>query len=302
MIKFETLENYADYMIAVKGRAQRTVEEYLIDITMFLQFVATRKNRPVTLDLVRAIRVEDMYAFLSFLTNRKSSASTRVRKICAVRSFFRYLTVSVKLLDKNIMMDIERPKVQPKLPVSLSLVESIMLIKSTDTIQDGFYRVRNNSILIVFLNCGLRISELAGLRIDQIHPDQIVVLGKGNKEGSIYLNQAARTAITNWLDARKGYKSGYLFITKKDSLMTTSAIHRMVKGQMTAIGLDPHKYSTHKLRHTAATLMYQYGNTDIRVLQKFLRHSSIASTQIYTHVSDKQLQSAANNNPLSSIA
>lgn len=292
------LEDFANYLTAIKGRSARTVKEYKYDISQFLRYAKERRELDGN-ELVKAITVPDIHAYLSHLTMENVSASTRARKICALRSFYKYLTRIVEVLDKNVMDKIEAPKVKRTLPVSLSLIDSLELIKSFNSNPDDFYRFRDKCIVTMFLNCGLRLSELSSLKTDMVQSDRIVIIGKGDKERTVYLNQASRTALTVWLDIRKSYNSPFLFVTKKNKQLKNSSIQAMVKKSLVAIGLDPAKYSVHKLRHTAATLMYQYGNVDVLVLQKFLGHASVSTTQIYTHVSDKQLQAASQSNPLS---
>jgi len=236
-----------------------------------------------------------MYNFISHCqTELKASAGTRARKIVSIRQFWKYLRTKAHLIDINIAEELETPKLPRRIPKYLTLEESVrLLIVSKKS-------PRDHCILTIFLNCALQLSELASLNVDQVSNDVLTVMGKGNKERKIFLTPAAKKAINAWLQIRCTIHLGTkaLFISRNNNRITTRAIQDIIKKYVIASELDPAEISAHKLRHTAATLMYKYGKVDIRALQKILGHENIATTEIYTHIDEHQLQSAVNSNPL----
>jgi site-specific recombinase XerD len=197
------------------------------------------------------------------------------------------------------MQDLDSPRLKKSLPRYLDLDESIQLLESVD----GTNKERDYCILTLFLNCGLRISELVNLNVTDVRDEQLRVLGKGNKERMLFLNGACQQAISDWLSVRgtQGIiDKNALFITRKHTRVTTAAVHKLVKKHLLLAGLDSSKYSSHKLRHTAATLMLQNG-VDVRTLQEVLGHEHLNTTQIYTHVDNENLRAAARANPLGRV-
>ena len=263
----------------------------------------------VDLPFVSQVTLSEVYDYLSFLSrdrvkNARSreasyglSASSRARKIATIRSFYKYLTVKAKLLEVNPVQDLDSPKVPKTLPKYLSLDESRRLLSAID----GNNKERDYCIICIFLNCGLRISEIVGLNLTDIHTDHLRVIGKGNKERVVYLNDATAEAINGYLLVRKGITAedkNALFLSNRKKRISKEAVHSMVKKSLLKAGLDESKYSAHKLRHTAATLMLQNG-VDVRTLQELLGHDHLNTTQIYTHVDNSELRIAAEANPLS---
>ena len=251
-------------------------------------------------ELLRSVTVTDVYSFMNYLSrDRDLGAAARARKIATIRSFYKYLTNKARILAENPMQDLDSPRTKKTLPRYLSLEQSIQLLESVDEPN----RARDYCILTLFLNCGLRISELAGLNLTDVRGDQLRVLGKGNKERIVFLNGACQQAIADWLTERGDracLDPNALFITRKHSRITTDGIHYMVKQRLKKAGLDASLYSSHKLRHTAATLMLQNG-VDVRTLQEVLGHEHLNTTQIYTHVDNENLRTAAQANPLASV-
>ena len=237
-----------------------------------------------------------MYAFLAYCQEElNSSAGTRARKIISIRQFWKYLKTKAHLIDNNIAEELETPKLPKRIVRCLTLEESVRLL-----IASASSSVRDNCIITIFLNSALRLSELAALNIDQVEADIISVVGKGNKERKIYMTPAVKQTLIKWLPKRNtlSVNTDASFISRNKSRLTARSIQNVVKKHIVAAGITPKGLSTHKLRHTAATLMYKYGRVDIRSLQQILGHESIATTEIYTHVDDSQLQTAVNANPL----
>ncbi|MCB2342171.1 tyrosine-type recombinase/integrase [Clostridium estertheticum] len=227
-------------------------------------------------------------------TTQKASAGTKARKIVSIRQFWKYLKTKAHLIDNNIAEELETPKLPKRIPKYLNLEESVRLL-----IQCEKYP-RDHYIITIFLNCALRLSELTSLNIEQVGNDVLTVIGKGNKERKIFLTPAAKKSINTWLYIRNNLSTNTkaLFISRNSGRITTRAVQNIVKKYVISSGLDPTVISTHKLRHTAATLMYKYVKVDIRSLQQILGHESVATTEIYTHIDEHQLQSAVNSNPL----
>ena len=278
------------------------VEQYL-GYLVFFNFVMVSRNTPipdkifvgVNLEFIKTISLNDMYTFIAHCqTELHAAAGTRARKIVSIRQFWKYLKTKVHLIDNNIAEELETPKLPKRIPKYLSLEESVRLLIQCEK------SPRDHSIITIFLNCALRLSELASLDIDQVDNEVISVVGKGNKERRIYLTPVAKKSINKWIQIRRSFDipTNALFISRNSRRMTTKAIQNVVKKYVIASGLDPKSISTHKLRHTAATLMYKYGRVDIRSLQQILGHESVATTEIYTHIDEHQLQSAVNSNPL----
>ena len=296
------VEQYLSYLTTIKGRSKNTVLEYRLDLLQFLRYVANNRGvQPadfqfVDANFIRSIQLVDMYGFIAYhQENLRSSPGTRCRKIVSIRQFWKYLKAKVHLIDNNIAEELETPKLPKRIVRCLTLEESVRLL-----LEASSSSVRDNCIITIFLNCALRLSELAMLNIDQVDSDILTVIGKGNKERKIYLTPAVKQALGKWLAIRSTLcvDTNALFISRNKQRLTTRSIQNVVKKHITAAGINPEGMSTHKLRHTSATLMYKYGHVDIRSLQQILGHESIATTEIYTHVDDNQLHAAVNANPL----
>lgn len=307
------LRDFLTYHETILGHSRRTADEYYLDLRRFFRYLKRSRKLAddkipfdqipiddVDLNLLGSVTMTDVYEFVNFLSRDCSlGPAGRSRKIATLRSFYKYLTVKAHLLDENPIQNLDSPRLKKSLPRYLNLDESIALLNAVD----GPNKERDYCILTLFLNCGLRISELAGLNITDVREDQLRVLGKGNKERQVYLNAACLAALQDYFVVRPktaGTDSKALFISKRHQRMTTSAIHYMVKQRFKQAGLDSTLYSSHKLRHTAATLMLENG-VDVRTLQEVLGHEHLNTTQIYTHVSNDNLRSAALANPLANV-
>lgn len=303
------LEQYLSYLVIVKGRSPLTAEEYRIDCNMLFEHIkrirgvppdtlAKRDFSDVDIGYIKSITVADLYAFITYCgESRGVTTATRARKIVSIRQFWKYLKNKAHLLDNNIAEELETPKLPKRMPKYLTLDESIRLLIASEQSE------RDYCILTIFLNCALRLTELINLNIEQVQADSIQIIGKGNKERRIFHTPATKKALEAWLKKRDSMNPqiNALFITKNGTRITTRGVQDIVKKHLKNAGLGDRGFSTHKLRHTAATTMFQYGSVDIRTLQQLLGHESLNTTQIYTAVDNGQLQSAVNSNPLASM-
>ena len=315
------LRDFLSYHETIKGHSRATVDEYFLDLRNFFRYLKIERGlvprstelddisiQDVDLKLIASVTLNDVYDYMAFLSRDKVKnershepeyglmASSRARKIATIRSFYKYLTVKTKQLDVNPVEGLDTPKTTKSLPRYLTLDESRRLLDAVD----GVNRERDYCIICLFLNCGLRLSEIVGLNIGDVRGDSLRVLGKGNKERIVYLNDACQAAIEAYKPVRSqtvGSSVSALFVSNRRQRMGREAVHAMVKKTLLKAGLDPDKYSSHKLRHTAATLMLQNG-VDVRTLQEVLGHEHLNTTQIYTHVDNSELRVAAQANPL----
>ena len=319
----EYLNSFLDYTMTILNKSPNTVKEYNYDLATFLKFIKVRFKmtdeedfskitiKDIPLSTIKQIKLDDIHAFLSYLTNTyHSKAATRARKASSIRVFFNYLSQKANLIEFNPAQNLETPKLDKRLPKYLSLEDSKKLLNVAGS-DDNRNNKRDYAIITLFLNCGMRLSELVGINIKDINFSecQMTVIGKGNKERTIYLNKACMTAINNYLAVRpvegiktdKANSKNALFLSERKERISRRTVQYIVDKELRVAGLDTSKYSVHKLRHTAATLMYQYGKVDIRALQEVLGHESISTTEIYTHVANVQARSAIENNPLSDV-
>ena len=309
--------DFLDYLETIKGRSSNTVKEYAYDINLMIKYIIARKQNiklksfddivkidssDVDLNFFKNIDVIDLHSFMGFLDhNRSNGSSTRSRKTSSIRTFYKYL-INIRKLDIiNPAELLDSPKKNIRQPVYLTLDESLDLLKVILREKDEEIKSRDYCITVLFLNCGMRLSELSSINIDHIKTNTLRVIGKGNKERTVYLNDMCLDAIDNYLKIRPEIDNDALFISKKRNRMSNRAIQYRIEHYLKVAGFDTNIYSVHKLRHTAATLMYQYGNVDIKVLQEILGHESVSTTQIYTHVDNNSLRNAVNKNPLNSL-
>lgn len=310
------MDDYLNYMETIKGTSPNTVKEYYFDLRTFFRFMKQRYKlvdkdiefkeidiSDVDLDFIKKITIQDLHAYISYVDKKRENGNfAKSRKVASIRSFFEYLYLRVNLIDKNPAEALEFPKTDDRHPVYLTLDEAELLLNTVLENKNDEYRKRDYAIILLFLNCGLRLSELSGIDIDKIRDNDILtVIGKGNKERTIFLNESCIEAIRDYIGVRPtiiNRDNKALFISKRKQRMSNRAIQHMIERYLKKAGLDTNVYSTHKLRHTAATLMYKYGNVDIRALQEILGHESVSTTQIYTHIDDDRLRNAVKSNPL----
>ena len=330
MIKREENPDYInaflDYSTTILNKSPNSIKEYNYDLAMFLKFIKihfslTKETdfskieiKDLSFDVIKKIELDDIHAFLGYLTTTyHSKAATRARKISTIRIFFKYLSQEASqkfLLDNNPALNLKTPKKDKRLPKYLSLDDSKRLLDAASD-EDNRNHERDYAIITLFLNCGMRLSELVGININDIDFSEckLTVIGKGNKERTIYLNHACMKAISSYLQVRpkQGVKHDSknsekaLFLSERKERISNRTVQYVINKELMQAGLDNRKYSVHKLRHTAATLMYQYGEVDIRALQELLGHESIATTEIYTHVNSDQVRSAVERNPLANL-
>lgn len=318
------LREFLSYHESIKAQSQRTISEYYLDLRLFLRFMFLIKNelpydtpletlsiKNIDIDFIKSISTTDIFDFLSYLANDRVNhpdscsessgigATARARKLSAIKSFYKYLTVRTKQLEENPVQELEYPKIKKSLPRYLTLGQSKALLQAVN----GRNAKRDYAILMLFLNCGIRRSELVGLNISDVFSDRIRVLGKGNKERFVYFGSSTKEAIDNYLIERNKMvlsDNRALFGSQKKERISVDAVHRLVKKHLLSAGLDASHLSAHKLRHTAATLMLSNG-VDVKTVQEVLGHENLNTTQIYTHIENTELKIAAEANPISKI-
>jgi len=318
------LRDFLAYHENIKGQSQLTISEYYLDLRMFLRFVKLMRDdmpistaledisiKSIDLKFIESIDTSDIFDFLSYLANERAinaesvapdyglSPSARARKLSAIKSFYKYLTVRTKLLQENPVADLEYPKLRKSLPKYLTMEQSAALLRSVS----GVNEKRDYAILMLFLNCGIRRSELVGLNISDVYEDRIRVVGKGNKERFVYFGKACRKAIDAYMAERNKKvlsDNRALFGSRNGNRISVTAVHRLVEKALLQAGLDATQYSAHKLRHTAATMMLS-GGVDVKTVQEVLGHENLNTTQIYTHIENTELKIAAEANPLSKL-
>ncbi len=314
---------FLDYSTIILNKSPNSIKEYNYDLAMFFKFIKMHFNltdkkdfkeieiNDLTIDTVNKIKIDDIHSFLGYLTSEyHSKAATRARKISTIRIFFKYLSQEASneyRIDHNPALTLKTPKKDKRLPKYLSLDDSKKLLEASED-EDNPNYARDFAITTLFLNCGMRLSELVGINITDIDLNdcKLTVIGKGNKERTIYLNKACLKAISEYLEVRpkqgvqkdSKHSENALFLSSRKTRISNRTVQYIINQELKNAGLDSTKYSVHKLRHTAATLMYQYGQVDIRALQEILGHESISTTEIYTHVSNEQARTALDKNPL----
>ena len=320
----QVLREFLTYHETIKGQSAKTIHEYYLDLRMFLRFMVLIKNempystdfetisiKSVDIPFIQSISVSDIFDFLSYLANDRVKnenshlkelgigSAARARKLSAIKSFYKYLTVRTKQLSDNPVQDLEFPKLRKSLPKYLTLDECTRLLQSVE----GPNAARDFAILMIFLNCGIRRAELVALNLTDIYEDRIRVIGKGNKERVVYMGTSCKKAIDRYLIERNKIvlsDNRALFGSRDKNRISVSAVHRLVKKHLLTAGIDPNQFSAHKLRHTAATLMLSSG-VDVKTVQEVLGHENLNTTQIYTHIENTELKIASEANPISRI-
>ena len=320
----QILRDFLTYHETIKGQSQLTINEYYLDLRMFLRFMKLMRNdmpistrlddipiKDIDIRFIEQITTSDVFDFLSYLASDRVAnpdsatpdygigPSSRARKLSAIKSFFKYLTVRTKQLQENPVAELEYPKLRKSLPKYLTMEQSAALLQAVN----GPNAKRDYAILMLFLNCGIRRSELVGLNVTDVYEDRIRVVGKGNKERFVYFGTPCRKAIDAYLIERNKKilsDNRALFGSRNGNRISVEAVHRLVKKALLQAGLDSTQFSAHKLRHTAATMMLS-GGVDVKTVQEVLGHENLNTTQIYTHIENTELKIAAQANPLSKL-
>lgn len=318
------LRDFLTYHENIKGQSPKTISEYYLDLRMFLRFVKLMRNdmpintrledipiKEIDISFIEKISTTDVFDFLSYLANDRTSnpdaaapeygisPTARARKLSAIKSFYKYLTVRTKQLVENPVADLEYPKLRKSLPKYLTMDQASALLQAVS----GPNQVRDYAILMIFLNCGIRRSELVGLNITDVYEDRLRVVGKGNKERFVYFGTPCRKAIDSYMVERNKKMlsdNRALFGSRNGNRISVTAVHRLVEKALKQAGLDATQFSAHKLRHTAATMMLS-GGVDVKTVQEVLGHENLNTTQIYTHIENTELKIAAEANPLSKL-
>ena len=320
----QLVRDFLAYHETIKGQSPRTISEYYLDLRMFFRFMKLmRHDMPIhsnldeieitdiDLNFIAGIQTSDILDFLSYLASDRVqnphspapdygiSAASRARKLSALKSFYKYLTLRTKLLSENPTADLDYPKLRKSLPKYLTLEQSSKLLQAVS----GQNQARDYAILMLFLNCGIRRSELVGLNLTDVYEDRIRVVGKGDKERFVYFGTSCRKAIDQYLPIRQKQvltDNRALFGSRNGNRISVDAVHALVKKAFLKAGLDATQFSAHKLRHTAATMMLS-GGVDVKTVQEVLGHENLNTTQIYTHIESTELKIAAEANPISKL-
>lgn len=312
------VEEYFSYLKTIKGKSENTVKAYTYDMAVFLKYMkvfkgleSTEKDfdeiyiSDLTDDFFKGISLSNLYSYMSFVEKqRENSTYSRARKVASLRTFFKYLYSKARIIEFDPTTDLESPRIRKRNPVYLTLDESVELLKNMDKTSRDYKR--DYCILTLFLNTGMRLSELVSIKRDFFREDTLNIIGKGNKERVVYLNKACMQAVKDHIESMSldgvlpEYRD-YLFLSNHKKPISKRTVERLVKKYISSAGLSTQKYTPHKLRHTAATLMYKHGNVDIRSLQSILGHENLSTTQIYTHVDDEKLRESVKSNPLADI-
>ena len=320
----QILRDFLTYHETIKGQSPRTISEYYLDLRMFLRFIRLMRNdmpintpledipiKDIDLQFVASITTSEVFDFLSYLANDRPlnpdspyteygiESPARSRKLSAIKSFYKYLTVRTKQLQENPVADLEYPKLRKSLPKYLTMSQASALLQAVS----GQNAKRDYAILMLFLNCGIRRSELVGLNLSDVYEDRIRVVGKGNKERFVYFGSSCHKAIEAYMEERKKVvltDNRALFGSRNGNRISVTAVHRLVDKALLKAGLDNTQFSAHKLRHTAATMMLS-GGVDVKTVQEVLGHENLNTTQIYTHIENTELKLAAEANPLSKL-
>ena len=314
------VREFASYKSVIQNASEKTISEYLLDLRTFFRFLLARDKkispdseefdkidiRGIDLDYIKNITTEDIYEFLMYADNiRGNMAAAKSRKLSSIKGFFKYLSTKRMMIEDNPAAEIESPKKKQALPKFLSLEESLELLNAVKNDKESKTTLRDYSIITLFLNCGMRVSELVGINLEDVDNQfrSLTVTGKGNKQRIVYLNEACRKALADHVEERLSEKhkvctSHALFLSNREQRISVKTVQWLVYNYLDMAGLESKHYSVHKLRHTAATLMYQTGNVDVRVLKDILGHEQLNTTQIYTHVSNRSMEEAMEKNPL----
>lgn len=317
-----SVREFATYKIVIENCSEKTVEEYVLDLRTYFRYIVSTRHgialdseefyaidlSEVDVEFIRTIGTDEIYEFLLYAgRERGNNWSSKARKLSAIKSYYKFMTVKKHYLEENPAINIESPKRKKTLPKYLNLEESTALLEAIKNDTESKTRSRDYAITTLFLNCGMRLSELVNIDINHLDSELrcVKVTGKGAKERIIYLNDACKSAISEHLKTQikdRTTPTSPLFLSSRGQRISPKTVQYVVYKYLRLAGLDYKGFSVHKLRHTAATLMYQSGQVDVRVLKDILGHEQLNTTQIYTHVSNEHMENAMYSNPLSGIS
>lgn len=319
----QIFNEFSSYKLVIQGCSRKTVEEYLLDLRTFTKYIIAKRSgispdseefeniniSSMDVEFFRSVKTTEIYGFLLYTsTVRQNMWAAKARKLSAIKVFYKYLIVKRGMQFENPAANIESPKPKKSLPKFLSLEESMALLEAIKNDNTSKNRLRDYTIVVLFLNCGMRVSELVGINLSDIDQElrSLRVVGKGNKERIVYLNTSCRAALSKYLSWRMNEQNSKindraLFLSNRNQRISVKTVQWLVYKHLDEAGLESKHYSVHKLRHTAATLMYQSGEVDVRVLKDILGHEQLNTTQIYTHVSNAAMSEAMEKNPLSDM-
>ncbi len=317
----EVFVGYLSYKLNIQNCSKLTVQEYLGDLCRFFKYTIAKRNKvkekdvdvtKITIETVASISTNDVYQYLLYLAVEKELLpATRARKLATLRSFFKYYATKTEMLEKDPTVGIDSPKLQKGLPVYLSHAEANMLLASFDPKDVNFYR--DYLMVLIFLASGVRLSELVGMNLSDINFNdrRFVVRGKGNKTRELYFADNIYKVFVDYLLVREKaalqrvgrvYDKDALFLSRNGRRISNKTVQYMLDRQLKKCGLDTKGFSAHKLRHTAATLLYNENNVDVLMLKEMLGHSQLSTTQIYTHINNELLRSTMQSGPFSGVA
>ncbi|MBQ1848083.1 MAG: tyrosine-type recombinase/integrase [Clostridia bacterium] len=328
----EILRDFARYKINVQSRSQLTVDEYLLDLRIFFKFVKAYRARsknsrdPYTEeeiysvpiddcndDFIRTINADDIYSFIDYLRGDRDIKPRSIqRKLSAIKSLFKFATTT-RVIKTNPARDIDHSASKVTLPKYLTLTESEDLLNTISSEKDSITKKRDYAIILTFLNTGMRLSELVSINMEDFDRDftSLIVTGKRSKQRIIYINEAVKLAISDYRAALSDEQKAVtdpksknrhpVFLSNRNARISNKTVQWLVGKHLKEAGFEYKQLSTHKLRHTAATLMYREGGVDVRVLQDILGHEQLSTTQIYTHVASEDVERAVRKNPLANF-
>lgn len=312
----DRVNEFLRYILIVKNSSELTINGYARDLRLLFEYIVAEQRGLSSPDelgkdfdlsfiddsFLADVSIKDIYSFLDYCAQKRGNGvTTRKRKASSIRSFFKYISDNMKYIPSNPVSQLQVMSEKKRIPRYLTLEQSIALLNSVE----GNNRARDYCILVLFLNCGFRLSELVNLNLSDINFDErtITVIGKGSKQRRLYLNDVCIDALKAYLrvrpvDGLTADARNALFVSRLNKRIGRQAVQLMVYRYLEKIGLNGQHYSVHKLRHTAATLLYQHGGVDVLVLKDMLGHENLSTTEIYTHVDDKRLRAAIESNPL----
>jgi integrase/recombinase XerD len=300
----QSVTDFLDYCRTIKGLSDESISGYYNDLKMFFDYIKQLKKKNITDRLIKNIELQDLHKFMTYLEKDcGNNARTRCRKVSTLKSYFEYLQNVTKLIISNPSYSLRKPKVPKTKPVAMSIQECEKLLNSLD--KDSYFYYRDRCILMIFLQCGLRLSELINIKVSDVQNIRMIINGKGNKERDAFLSESCIKSIDDYLEVRNDEEVSeedkeYLFLSREKNKISKRAVQSLVKKHMEDAGLDTNKYHTHSTRHTFATIAYDQG-ADIIKLSELLGHSNVNTSKIYITLKEEELREITNKNPLNKL-